>query len=539
MISEFINEDVCNKLNIPFGIDLNDLESRPTSPKSEASGYNRWPEPEPVEIPLPKVQPLTPVMIPKPLREWLADISTRMSCPIDFVAVTALIMASTVIGSRCRIQPLRFDDWKVTPNLWGAIIAEPGEMKSPAISRVMKILIPLEMEAKERHKEECLNFVVDEEILKAEFEKIRKEVKKNPKQVTAEQRDRLKEIKEELQEATPKLKRFKTNDVTVEKLADLCGENPDGLLVFKDELTGLLKSWEKQGHEPARAFYLEAWNGDSGYTVDRVMKGSTFIKTLCVSLFGGIQPDKLKGYLNQLENGENDGMVQRLQLMVYPDSMKYVRPKQWPNQGEYDNALELYRRLANMDFKIAGANQNDFDKVPYFKFSDEAQTIFDNWIDKLQNETLQSDEISKFLKQHLTKYRSLVPSLALIFHSLDCAVSKLNFGDIKSKTIELAIQWSEYFFSHAERVYNGLGNPVDNGAIQLSKNIKRGKLESPFSARDVYRKNWHLLNDKKRVQRAIDLLIEFGWLEPFTSEAPEIGRTPAPRYVINPKIKIE
>lgn len=517
-----------DKLNIPE-IDLNE--------QFIESAHAGWPEPEQVEIPLPKVMPLTTNMLPTSLRDWLLDISKRMSCPVDFVAVSALIMASTVIGSRCRVQPYEFDNWRVTPNLWGGIVAEPGEMKTPAISRVFKILTPLEIEAKEKHKEEYLDFEVQAEILKAEFEKIKKDIKKNPERVTDEQKIRLKEIKEELQRATPKLKRYKTNDVTVEKLADLCGENPDGILVYRDELTGLLKSWEKQGHETARAFYLEAWNGDSGYTVDRVMKGSTFIQKLCVSMFGGIQPDKLKGYLNQLENGENDGMVQRLQLLVYPDSKKYQRPKQWPNNNESDKVLELFRMLANMDFESAGAESNLSDKTPFFKFNNEAQHIFDNWIDKLQNETIPNDEISKYLKQHLTKYRSLVPSLALIFHCLDCTASKLNNGAIKAKTVLMAIQWSEYLFSHAERVYNGLGNPVDNGAIQLSKNIMRGKLESPFSARDVYRKSWHLLGNKAKAQRAIDLLVEFGWLEPFDPKPAEVGRSPSTQYLINPKIK--
>lgn len=523
-------------LSIPNGTDLNH-RPQPKQTKAPEAEQTGWPDPEPVEIPLPEVKPLTPEMLPAPLRGWLTDISNRMSCPVDFVAVTALIMASTVIGSRCRVQPLRFDDWKVTPNLWGAIVAEPGEMKSPAISRVTKILTPLEIEAKERHKEERLDFEVQEEILKAESDKIKQAIKKNPEQVSDKQKNRLKQIKEELQESTPKLKRYKTNDVTVEKLADLCGENPDGLLVFKDELVGLLKSWEKQGHETARAFYLEAWNGDSGYTVDRVMKGSTFIKTLCVSLFGGIQPDKLKGYLNQLENGENDGMLQRLQLLVYPDPVPYERPKQWPDHSQEDKALEIFRSLADMDFKEAGAESTHFDKTPFFQFDDDAQSIFDNWIDALQNERLQDDELSKFLKQHLTKYRSLVPSLALIFHCLDCANSQLNNGKIKSHTVSMAIQWADYLFSHAERIYNGLGNPIDNGAIQLSKNIKRGKLESPFSARDVYRKNWHLLNSKKKAQRAIDLLVEFGWLEIVPADAPKTGRTPDPRYLINPKTK--
>src|ERR1700737_3806651 len=38
----------------------------------------------------------------------------------------------------------------------------------------------------------------------------------------------------------PTLRRYKTNDSTVEKLGELLRENPAGLLVLRDELVGLI-----------------------------------------------------------------------------------------------------------------------------------------------------------------------------------------------------------------------------------------------------------------------------------------------------------
>ena len=40
----------------------------------------------------------------------------------------------------------------------------------------------------------------------------------------------------------PKERRFKSNDSTVEKLGDLLVHNPQGMLVYRDELIGLLAS---------------------------------------------------------------------------------------------------------------------------------------------------------------------------------------------------------------------------------------------------------------------------------------------------------
>jgi hypothetical protein len=57
----------------------------------------------------------------------------------------------------------------------------------------------------------------------------------------------------------PTLRRFKTNDSTIEKLGELLRENPAGILVSRDELVGLIATWDREGREGDRTFFLEAW----------------------------------------------------------------------------------------------------------------------------------------------------------------------------------------------------------------------------------------------------------------------------------------
>jgi hypothetical protein len=45
----------------------------------------------------------------------------------------------------------------------------------------------------------------------------------------------------------PKPRRHKTEDATVEKLSELLMENPRGILLHRDELSGWLRSLDKQG----------------------------------------------------------------------------------------------------------------------------------------------------------------------------------------------------------------------------------------------------------------------------------------------------
>jgi putative DNA primase/helicase len=69
---------------------------------------------------------------------------------------------------------------------------------------------------------------------------------------------------------------------------------------------GFFKTLEKQGHESARAFYLEAWNGNSSFSYDRIERGTVFIDSTTVSILGGIQPGPLARYIRDCASGLHD-----------------------------------------------------------------------------------------------------------------------------------------------------------------------------------------------------------------------------------------
>jgi hypothetical protein len=99
---------------------------------------------------------------------------------------------------------------------------------------------------------------------------------------------------EDLEEPkTPPERRYMTNDATIEKIAEILRDNPGGILYYRDEFMGWLRSLDKAGRETDRAFYLEAWNGNGSFSVDRTLH----VPAVCVSVLGGIQAGPLTTYV--------------------------------------------------------------------------------------------------------------------------------------------------------------------------------------------------------------------------------------------------
>jgi len=134
----------------------------------------QWQEPEEIRAELLPVEPLRESMIPEALLPMCEDVATRMSVPIDFVAVPLVVVLGTIIGTGCHIRPKRQDDWTVTPNLWGAIIGSPSALKTPALNEVMRRTVSrLETEESKRHGKEKAEYQK-----KAEIDKLSKDVLK-------------------------------------------------------------------------------------------------------------------------------------------------------------------------------------------------------------------------------------------------------------------------------------------------------------------------------------------------------------------------
>ena len=501
-----------------------------------------WPEPEPIKTELLPVEPLPLSIIPLPFRAWIKDVSDRMQCPPDFVAAAMLVMTSSIIGSGCGIRPKKHDDWTVIPNLWGGVVGRPSMMKTPAIGEAMKPMEALSVAAKQDFDAVIKEHLAEMEAFKARREAIQgdmRQVAKNnlPKNGdTPQSMDDLKKTLTKLEEPKPPVwRRYVTNDATIEKMAELQASNPRGLLLFRDELVGLFATLDKDGHEADRAFYLEGWNGDRPHTSDRIGRGTTHVSNLCVSLFGGIQPAKLTNYLHAAMRGQNnDGLVQRLQVLVYPDEPDWTLIDRPIHAGARQAAFHAVERLATMDFRQVGTFAEE-GQTPYFRFADDAQGVFNDWLTELEAK-LRTDE-EPVLQEHFGKYRSLMPSLALQFHVLNLAhVPSGNTGPVTKECAMQAAAWCEYLETHARRVYGMVTNLTAQAASRLAGKLEQGELPQRFTVRDIYRKEWSLLNDRQVIENACEELMSLGWLREHVTPSAQ-GQNGKTEYLLNPKVR--
>jgi hypothetical protein len=482
-----------------------------------------WPQATQLPEGLPPVAGFDYELLPQVLQQYVGDVAERMQCPPDFPAVALLTVLSSVIGRRCGIMPKKLDDWTVVPNLWGMVIGRPGVMKSPPLQEVMRPLQILQTRAVETYESEVaehqagsLLATEGERVAKEAIRKLLKMGKRAEASVRAQDAVRL-------DPHEPTCKRYVVNDATVEKLGEILQQNPFGLLHFRDELTGFFRALDRQGHEADRAFYLECWNGDGSHTYDRIGRGTLHIQAACLSILGGIQPGPLTDLVRGLRGSGDDGLLQRFQLAVWPDaSQSWRNVDRLPDRDARDRILNLIQRFDGM---TAERLCTDPDRIPVLRFSDDAQSLFDAWRATLEVR-LRNDSEHPTIEAHLAKYRSLIPSLALLTHLADSAD-----GPVELIALERAIAWGEYLETHARRIYAPAISPDVDAARLLVAKIKTGKVDERFALRDIYRQGWSGLSTLESVTAAVRVLEDFGWLRTEQEQTP--GR-PRAIYIVNP-----
>jgi len=499
----------------PVGLRLSD---------SNSSGNTIAPPAPPEPLPmLPDVLPFDYSYLPDALRGYVKDISERMQCPPDFAAVGVLVMTATIIGRKVGIRPKRHDNWTVIPNLWGAVVGNSGVMKSPTLGAALSPIKKLQAAAYD-----VFNKEKTEHDAQAELAKLQQSVKKTKARASLK-KDQSADVKGLLQSSetddAPILMRYITNNASYEALGELLMENPNGLLVEADEIIGLLKQLDAGGQEVARSFYLTAADGDKPYTFDRIIRGKGLhIDALCLSIIGGIQPGVLAEYVRQATGGGAgaDGLLQRFGLMVYPDiSPDWKEVDRYPDSAVREAVNLLAERLDQLNHADIGAEVDLYGGVPFLRFDDAAQVLFSEWRATLETR-LRSGEEHPAIVSHLSKYRKLIPSLALVNHLCDTRQ-----GAVSEAALLRAIAFSEYLESHAQRIYSYATRPDIDAAKTLLKRLASGKLPDVFKARDVSQKGWAGLETAHKAQSAIDLLLEYHHL---AEEEVTTGGRPTTHY---------
>ena len=513
---------------------LDTAKERPRTNGNDGSTDTSWPEPTPLPSNLPPVLKFESELLPSVLSVRAQEIAKTTQAPIDFVAVGFLVAASSLVARHIAIRPKASDNWTVVPNLWGLIVGRPSAKKSPALKAALVPLDRLEDKAGEKHEAALQEFQYRQQLhshqVKASHSGIQKLLKSSKDEDKTEAGDRIREMTED-EPQEPSSKRYIANDTTVEKLGELLRDNPS-VLVCRDELQGFFAGLERHGQESARSFYLEAWDGDKPFKVDRISRGSIRIPRVCVSVLGGIQPGPMGSLMREIQRNSrsNDGLLQRFQIAVWPDlSNRFELIDNEPDKEIWRQTTELFEGLASLDPACRAAN-TDGDGIPYLRFDIEAQKIFSAWLLDHENR-LRSDELPECLEAHLGKYPSLVPSIALILH-----LAEGKEGPVGFDAITKAIAWAKYLETHAKRLYAPLTGADFVSARALARKLKSKGLPATFKLRDVYRNGWANLSTLDEARVATEILEDYDWIHSQAQATTAAGGRPTTVFTTNPLI---
>ncbi len=481
--------------------------SRPMPNKLVVDEDKPFPDIVPLDSSLPAVEPFDFRLLPEAIAAWVRDIAERTQCPPDFVAIPTMVSLASIIGRKSAIHPKRHDDWLVIPNLWGVLIGRPSTMKTPAMAEGLRPLKRLAIKAHEKFKLECDEYEVDEIFSKQRqsmrAEDVKKALKsKNHLKIQDAREDALEAVRNE--QESPVEHRYIVNDATIEKLGELLNQNPNGLLLERDELTGWLRNLDREDRANDRAFYLECFNGANRYTYDRIGRGTLHIESTTLSIIGGLQPSKLRPYIwHALHQGAgDDGLIQRFQLAVYPDdSGKWRNVDKWPDGEAREAAFEVFERLDAME----SLPTDDEGRVQGLRFDEAGQLVFNQWREELEQK-VREPGIHPAVESHLIKYRSLMPSIALIINTIEIGHGQ----PVVERSAEKAVAWCSYLESHMYRIYGSAINP----AVQSAETIlaRRNELPDGFTTRNVHRKGWAGLSESELVKAGIDELVACNYL---------------------------
>lgn len=489
----------------------------------------------PDPTPLPKLPPVPEFpldLLPNDLVAWVGDAADRARFRPDFAAVASMVALGSVIGRKLGIRLKQMDDWTEHANIWGALIGPPSALKSPAMREALRPFKALQISADACHARE-------EKAYEAEFErfKLRKDARrKSAAKILAEDAEANIELSEDAPPGRPIPRTYWTSNVNEASLGVLLERNPNGLLIERDELSSLMLSLEDEHRADLRGMMLSGWSGNEGYRFDRIERGTTALPKFALSVVGGIQPGPLARYVRAAFSGERaDGLLQRFQLIVWPDSQTFEYVDRRPNGNAKKAATALLERADSLDPNAIGTRSEFGRDPPFVRLSGSAQALFIEWYSdfmrKRRRVEARGGENSP-IDAHFGKFPGLVGKLALIIHVAD----EPALPEVTERTLRKVLGWIEYLIPHARRVYHAVENPETGAAELLLSRLRRGELPASFKAWEINRKGWHGLNDREAIKKACRLLFEHGWLIELDAGGATGGRPADAVYGVSPAV---
>ena len=317
-------------------------------------------------------------LLPSIIEKYAFAHAEQMGSDPAGFAMGALVACATVIPDRIKIQPKDQDPtFTQSARLWVALVGRSSTLKSPIFRVVMRVIAR-----------------IDDELAAASTKKI-------------EEWNQL-EPKEKKTTPKPPFQRIAMEDVTIEAAQEIAADNQDGLIMSRDELSGFFASMEqysskKGGASSARPFWLGAYEGER-YTLDRIGRGHQRAR-LSVNVFGGIQPDVIRGFS---WGHHDDGLIERLLCIML---RKSGLDKNVPLPAEAKQFDALVKRLYQL------RKQHNTDEL--VMLDADAERVREEFVREYRELSDIFETSNRMLASHIGKYHGLFARLCLLWHIIE------------------------------------------------------------------------------------------------------------------------
>ncbi len=374
--------------------------------------------------------------LPEVLRKFAADVAESVGCDPSFSALAAIAVAASAIGTSRELCVKR--GWYVPPVIWAVLLGESGTQKSPPFRMAMAPL-------KERQNRDA-----------EEFAKAMQKYKEDLRDYKAALRDLECEDKPPEPEK-PTRPRCVVQDSTIEALATILNDNPRGLLLARDELSGWLAAFDKYSPKSAASSevpkWLEIYNTEP-ITIDRKTGDQRFIfvQRPSVCILGGIQPGILSRCLTS-EHRDN-GLQSRL-LMVFPPR----QPKCWRDHEINEGVHRAYKEAIQDLFELRHDDASGETKPAVLTLSDDARQIFRKYVNATGAEQA---ALHGHIASQWSKLEEVPARLATVIHCVRQVSGYVSeHFQVDGDTMSAAVRLGEWFKSEHLRIERLLTEPEE------------------------------------------------------------------------------
>lgn len=378
------------------------------------------------------------------LRPFVMNQAAMVGCDPGITWLQTIAFAAGCLSDDIRVRVRPSQDWAEAARLWGCIVGDSGDGKSPSMRGVMRESRELSIQIAERSKQKQAAYKDELDLYELERKDwLSKRQKMDPAKPAG-----LRPVPP----PKPVNEMLYFNDTTSEGLNDQQEATTRGAMCYADEFLGWLLGMDQYkagGKGSDRQFWLSSWDG-AEYVGIRAGKLRTIPNT-GVTIIGGSQPAAIHRAASKL-NLDSDGLLQR--VLVYHSAGEAREDEEQPaDRDAIRQWREILERLYDMKTHL-----------DYCVFTEQAHAIrkeANDWITQMRSVS----SIPIAARQALSKWRAYLPRIALTLHAIEAAAAGCEVIPPAIEESTIACAWNymrECLWPHQLHFYTMLTESNDD-----------------------------------------------------------------------------